>query len=60
MHNIAYNKQQCTNAFIIRSVLHNVNKATTARILPRSAECNAALMLQNIAYDKQQWTSAFT
>ena len=44
LHNIAYDKQQCTNEFIMRSVLHNVN-AITANILPQNAEWLATIRL---------------
>ena len=47
LHNIDYDKQQCTNAFIMRSVLHNVN-AFTASILSQSAECNARIRLTTL------------
>ena len=41
LHNIAYGKQQCTNAFIY---MYNVN-AITVSIQPQSAERNATIRL---------------
>ena len=49
--------QQCTNAFILKSVFHNGNPIA-ASILPQSAECNANInrisIVHNFAYDEQQ------
>ena len=46
-------------AFIIRSVLQNVN-AITLSLLPQSTECNAMInILHIIAYVKHECTNAF-
>ena len=44
LHNVAYVKQQCTIAFILTSIFHNVN-AITASILAKMAECNATIRI---------------